>query len=265
MQHLFQQDLLPPKANFYISQTEYYRADKHKDAKKKQSLVHQSKYDITQRVVYERLCLVMQSSVQSGPSGLATFVSEGYIPQIFYVEAGEKFARIHVDLFWSLTKIGPNQPLNYAQGKRRGDVRSYPLMFVDFDDFKKNGFPIVQDEEENNGVPHFVINGFVRMEGTSESLIVTVYLMKQHYEFTQHALGGRHFADEGSLLPLTGRSWLATAFDPLPISVRISKCVPSSSRRLRCFARLLSLPPRIRCNLRPRRRGTCITATRAAS
>ena len=233
MQHLFQQDLLPPKANFYISQTEYYRADKHKDAKKKQSLVHQSKYDITQRVVYERLCLVMQSSVQSGPSGLATFVSEGYIPQIFYVEAGEKFARIHVDLFWSLTKIGPNQPLNYAQGKRRGDVRSYPLMFVDFDDFKKNGFPIVQDEEENNGVPHFVINGFVRMEGTSESLIVTVYLMKQHYEFTQHALGGRHFADDDVLKQHTDEVWHKNCSHFVSSSSGVERAPPSVSRALR--------------------------------
>jgi hypothetical protein len=224
LQHFFRKDTLPPNAHFYISQTECYDKDKHSDAKRKKSLIHQSKFDTTQHVVYHRLRRVMQSSKESD---VVSFVSEGYIPQVFYVEAGEKFARIHIDLFWSLKNISQHQPLNTPQGKRRRDVRSYPLMFIDYDTFRDNGFQVFQDDDENNGTPHFVVKGFVRMEGTNESLVFTVYLMKHYYEFPPHALDVQPFADDDVLKQHKDEVWHKSSSHFVSSSSGVERSPPS--------------------------------------
>lgn len=211
LQHFFQEDKLPPNAYFYINTTEYYNKDFHTDAKNNRSLIFPSKYDTTQKLVFNRLLRAMEISEKRG------IVSGGYIEQLFYLPARGKPARIHVDLFWSSKKISEHQPLNSGpQGTRRGDARPYPLMFMDRDNFEGDEFQIFQDrdddgddggDDENNGEPHFLVKGYVKMEGTTESLVLKVYLMKHYYEFPPYDPDVQPFEDDDVLAQHEDEVW----------------------------------------------------------
>ncbi|KAM0689239.1 hypothetical protein Q7P36_011316 [Cladosporium allicinum] len=205
LQHVFQEDSLPPDAYFYIAHTEEYDPANHPDAVNDNSLIHQSEYDTSQSVVRDRLRQVMRSPNRHIPTSLddapddgdsssdndaadeTRLMSEGYIPQTFYVEAGGACPRIHVDIFWSLESLTPHCALHDAQGERLDGVRSYPLVFLDAVDFGERGFTIRQ---EGNGKPHYLVEGFVLMEvaDEDESLCLTVFLMNHDYVFPRKLL-----------------------------------------------------------------------------
>jgi hypothetical protein len=175
LQHHFQQDGLPPNAHFHISQTEYYNGRIHPHARS-DGLVFRSEFEHDKEVVYDRLVTVGRSSDQQD------FTSEGYFPQMFYVEADNKLARLHFDLFWSEEPLRQHCALVNAK-----DVRSYPLMFIDPDHFSKHGFKVLYGEV-NQGKPHFIVKGFLKMESTKDSLLLRAILMKQVYVFPEKCL-----------------------------------------------------------------------------
>jgi hypothetical protein len=177
MQHFFQESTLPPDAIFYIAQTEAYEAAVHGPEACNAGLIHVSEYDDNVRIVHKRLSRIMESSEESG------FKSAGFIAQSFYVDAGT-LPRIHVNLFWSYKPRKEHTALEDAHRNRRPGIRSYPLVFVDSEDFGDLGFTTVRDK----GKPHFLVHGFLRMEGTSDSLVLSMYLMKHDYKFPERYL-----------------------------------------------------------------------------
>jgi hypothetical protein len=216
LQHLFQEDSPPPDAYFYIAQTEPYNPTIHLDALGDPSLIHQDDFDTSLSVVRNRLRRVMRASdrrpldspedapdeddsdeydseeddfdedaSEEDDPDETTLMSEGYIPQTFYVETGIE-PRIHVDVFWSLTPLDDHCALYDTQDEITDGVNPYPLIFVDDVQFGELGFTVHQ---ENNGKLHYLVNGFVKMELTDTGLDLTVYLMTHDYVFPQGLLG----------------------------------------------------------------------------
>jgi hypothetical protein len=189
IQHAFQEDSLPPVVYFYISQTEEYVPAIHNDASGNHNTIFQSEYDASQFVVRDRLRQVMRPPIRlphlkapdSTPDETG-LISEGYIPQTFYVEAAGVDARIHVHVFWSLTKKNEHSALRDAQNVRFDHIHPYQLIFMDAVDFGEHGFEVQQN---NNGKRHYVVEGFVRMKSKKDSLVLKVHLMKAHYVLPQ--------------------------------------------------------------------------------
>lgn len=173
-QHLFQEDTLPPTAYWYITQDEEFTKTKHPDAAADRTLVEKSEYNPTLDIVRDRLVRIMKSSKRQG------FESEGYLPTEFRIETGTNvdLPRVHVDLYWKERPVRAHSALRDTSGELREGIRGFPLVFVDLDDFSAHGFEV----QDAGGKPHFFVPGFVQMQGCSESLQITIYLMKQGYE-----------------------------------------------------------------------------------
>lgn len=173
-QHCFQEDTLPENAHFFVTRTEIYDAKKHPDAAAVAGRIEQSEYDPNVRIVRDRLTRTVRYSKKLG------FQFHGLLPMMFYVDADDRLSRLHVYLFFSERTMRQHSSLFDADGNRREGLRAYPLMFIDPDDFGKDGFKKIEPED---GTPHYEVKGFVEMEGTNNHLLLTVYLMKHDYQF----------------------------------------------------------------------------------
>lgn len=181
MQHCFQESTLPPEAIFYITQTEEYGKAIHGNEVRNSGWIHEFGYGSNVRVVHDRLVRIMKSSEQSG------FRSAGFLPQLFYVDANDRLPRIHVNLFWSHKPRREHCALKDARGNRCPGIRSYPLVFMDPEDFEGLGFDIKRGKN-GKGKPHFLVHGFLRMEGTNDKLVLSMYLMKHGYKLPEQHL-----------------------------------------------------------------------------
>jgi hypothetical protein len=127
------------------------------------------------------------------------FKSMEPVPMEFHVDAdGKHLGRIHVDLFWSKRQFEENTPLKDDAGNLIPFVRSYPLMFADLDDLKAKGFEV--HPSDDNSPSHFKVRAVVKMTGSSEQLILTLYVMKPDYEFPPDFDGSDSTFDESDCL-----------------------------------------------------------------
>lgn len=111
------------------------------------------------------------------------FKSMEPVPMVFLVDADKKhLGRIHVDLFWSKRRLEENTPLKDDAGNLISSVRSYPLMFADLEDLEGRGFEV--HDSDDNSPPHFEVKTFADMTGSSEQLMLTLHVMKPGYEFS---------------------------------------------------------------------------------
>lgn len=185
MQHVFQEDRLPPVSHFYIARTEYYKRGKHRKAD-----AQVSQWDTSEEIVPDRLQHIM--TYQHGE-----FTGRGLTAQTFYVSADGSLGRLHVDLYWSEQRFRSGTALRDEHGEIRAGIRCYPLVFADPGDLAQQGF-ITENVE---GEDHFLVKGWAEMKGTMDALELTVYLMKYGYQYP-----GEHPAVQQRFLKLTGLS-----------------------------------------------------------
>ena len=169
LQHFFQDDGLPPNAYFHICQTEDYDKYKHLGAVG-HKLKRRSEFVRGLEVVHDRVVTIGQSSNQQ------QFTSKGLFKQEFHVDALRP-GRVHVDLFWSEKYLRAHSALKDAHGKHVDGVRKYPLMYIDVVDLTNHGFEL-HDDDGNGDNPYYVVQAFVHMESTRDSLLLTLYLMQ---------------------------------------------------------------------------------------
>lgn len=215
MQHYFQEDTLPSRANFYVAakvhsddaveeeqeDERYEPSDEDSDEEgdsddtsdsdenegifmgpersriKRRRLSNNADSKDIKKDIYIPDLTKMIGSYNNG-----IFNSMEPVPMVFLVDADKKhLGRIHVDLFWSKRQLEENTPLKDDAGNLIPFVRSYPLMFADLDDLASRGFEVYPGDD--NTPSHFQVKAFAEMTGSSEKLLLTLHVMKPDYEF----------------------------------------------------------------------------------
>jgi hypothetical protein len=204
MQHYFQEDTLPLRANFYLTEEECYDEDIHMEASDSGSDVYDdtqeeadlgwgetrndeilrlkptknrktSKWDPEELVLFERIRKI-------GHYSNGIFSSAKPIPMEFYVKAdGKHLERLHVDLYWNKRNLAEHSALRDDSGNCFPEIRSYPLVFADLEDLASLGFEIHGGDGKIS--PHFIVRAFVEMTGSSDQLLLSIHVMKPDYVF----------------------------------------------------------------------------------
>lgn len=215
MQHYFQPDQLPLRANFYVTVHEYYDEDIHMDTVEADTdlfMDHDKEDHIERGEVKIDEAILIQPSERFLPERLRKvgiysnerFSSMEPIPMMFHVDAdGKHLGRLHVDLYWSQRNFPEHSSLRDDAGNWFPEIRSYPLMFADLEDLKSQGFEV--DDSEDTVVPYYPVRAYVEMTGSSDSLLLSLHVMKHYYLFPTE--GGLPFNQEHLLLTHTQEVW----------------------------------------------------------
>jgi hypothetical protein len=176
LQHYFQENKLPPVANFYIAQNEEYEQNIHKNA-----TAQGSQYKPRVLIVEERLQKIMR--YENG-----TFTGAGRIPLKFLVEDNDIADRIHVDAYYSGEDLEDHSALRIEGGALRPGIHSYPLISMDLETLSEHGF-----KSKNGGISggkkYFEVRTYVQMKGNADSLKIRIEVM-QHF----HRFSGENYA-----------------------------------------------------------------------
>jgi hypothetical protein len=235
MQHYFQEDTLPSRANFYVAvkvhsddageeeqEDEAFESpdedsgededsDEDGDSDEDEGIFMPPRRSRTKRKAdskeAKKQTYLPDRAKMIGSYNNGKFKTMDPVPMVFLVDADKKhLGRIHADLFWSKRQFEENAPLTDDEGGLIPGVRRYPLMFADLDDLKSRGFEV--HDGEDNSPPHFEVKAFAEMTGSSGKLMLTLHVMKPDYEFPNELDGsGPTINEDDRLFEHTQEVW----------------------------------------------------------
>lgn len=172
--HIFQEDSLPSRMNFYLGLDEIYSQKDHGDA------YHQtSKWNDRVKIVPGQLRCLMQYF-----NGAIS--NQRLIPVTYHVKAGP-LGRLEMELFWSKKFYPDSSPSRDHSGKLRKGIRAFPLSWADIADLEQHGFTAV----DRHGISgkHYEVKTWIEMSEVNGKLVLTLHLMRHNYLFPWKADG----------------------------------------------------------------------------
>jgi hypothetical protein len=192
LQHYFQEDELPPVANFYLARTEEFQRFVHKNA-----TTERSKYKSRTPVLPERIQRIMR--YEDGEfSGVAR------TPLRFLIEDDGIDDLMHVDVYYSEEDLEDHSALRDDDGVLRPGIRSYPTISVDLESLSDNGFSAKEDGISKTR--YFDVKTYVQMNGNEDRLELKIEVMRSYHHF----LGDKHgqpYHKDDVLWTFTKRLW----------------------------------------------------------